>query len=408
MLHYYKFKNFQSFLDTTTISFEIGKGASQRGWEAKDVEGGRISTATAIFGANASGKTAALKPLAFLHWFVTSSFEHGKDEKIPLTPHAMLKNVPTEFEAQVEDDEGNVWRYLLELTRERVNKEELYKKSSPQIESDGSRTVSRFSYVFKRRWDEQSKSYDIKQKGFGLDAKQAALVRGNASLISTAAQYGVPLANLITSINFSSNVTWMGRARPLWVYGIDDSASFYRDNESYRLLAVDFMRKFDMGLADLLVDEYSVPHRDAKEVTKYRLIGKHVTNDGREFTLPMIHESSGTRSAVSLLADLLPIIQEGGMAVIDEIENDLHPDLIYPILRLFENEGSNPKRAQLLFTSHATKVMDFLGKPNIYFVEKVDCASEVYRADEIVGLRSDDNIRAKYESGALGAVPAVE
>lgn len=407
MLRYYKFKNFQSFADETVISLLIGKGASQRGWEALGMEGDRISTATAIFGANASGKTAALKPLAFLNWFISASFAYGKEQPIPLAPHAMHEAEPTELEAEVEDGSGNLWRYYVELTRGRVLKEELYKKPAVEVDASGTRSSTRYSYVFKRYWDDLRKTYDVKQKGFGLDAKQAVLVRENASLISTAAQFGVPLAKQLSTVHFTTNVTSIGRAA-LWMFVGDEAATFYKENEGIRLAAVDFMKKFDMGLSDFVVSEHWTLGADGKRETQYRMKGMHLTNDGNEFSLPIEQESSGTRSTISLLAELLPILNDGGLAVIDEIENDLHPDLIYPILKLFENEESNPKKAQLIFTSHATKVMEFLGKPNLYFVEKKDCASEVYRADDIVGLRSDDNIRAKYEAGALGAVPVLE
>ena len=36
-----------------------------------------------------------------------------------------------------------------------------------------------------------------------------------------------------------------------------------------------------------------------------------------------------------------------------------------------------------------------------------ECKSEVYRLDELKGVRRDDNIYAKYMAGAYGAVPNI-
>ena len=101
------------------------------------------------------------------------------------------------------------------------------------------------------------------------------------------------------------------------------------------------------------------------------------------------------------------ILAQGGVALIDELENDLHPHMVEPVLDLFANKSTNPHHAQIIFTCHTPEVLDLLHKAQVLFVEKTDCESVAYRGDEIEGLRSDDNLRAKYMSGALGAVPQI-
>lgn len=49
--------------------------------------------------------------------------------------------------------------------------------------------------------------------------------------------------------------------------------------------------------------------------------------DDSEFRLPFFVESSGTQFAFILLRLLLPVLAEGGGAVVDEIDNDLHPTM---------------------------------------------------------------------------------
>ena len=64
-----------------------------------------------------------------------------------------------------------------------------------------------------------------------------------------------------------------------------------------------------------------------------------------------------------------------------------------------------PHQAQLIFTCHTPEVLNRLQKHQVYLCEKHDQCSTAWRLDEVVGLRADDNLYAKYMAGALGAVP---
>jgi AAA15 family ATPase/GTPase len=121
--------------------------------------------------------------------------------------------------------------------------------------------------------------------------------------------------------------------------------------------------------------------------------------------LPFFEESSGTQSAFVLLRVILPVLENGGVAIIDEIDNDLHPHMLPHILELFKFEHTNPHQAQIIFTCHTPEVLNILKKHQSYLVEKIDQKSEAWRLDNVLGLRTDDNLYAKYMAGALSAVP---
>ncbi|MBT9492431.1 MAG: ATP-binding protein, partial [Paucibacter sp.] len=158
MLHFYAFTNVQSFFERTEVSLRLTEKASARGWVRTAPSGLRVSTAIAALGANGAGKTSLLKPLAFLIWFVRTSFTGLKPEQpIPVFAHFGKKDVPSEFEAEGEDSDGVVWRYVVRMTSKQVLHEALYRKKE------------RFSYVFVRDWDEASRSYLIKQQDFGFN-----------------------------------------------------------------------------------------------------------------------------------------------------------------------------------------------------------------------------------------------
>jgi AAA15 family ATPase/GTPase len=127
----------------------------------------------------------------------------------------------------------------------------------------------------------------------------------------------------------------------------------------------------------------------------------------RSFELPLTLESSGTKRLFVLLGAFLPVLTEGGVAVIDEMESDLHPHLIPLLLDLFVDATTNPKRAQLLFTCHHVEILNQLAKEQIVLVQKDDeCVSTLRRLADIKGVKREENFFAHYNAGRYEAVPS--
>lgn len=397
MLHYYAFSNFQSFLERTEISLRLTEKTATRGWDTVSLSGQRLTQALAALGPNGAGKTSLLKPLAFLSWFIQSSFAGLKpDDDLPFLPHFSQKNKPSEFEVEAEDDEGVVWRYVLRASQKRVFHEALYRKRD------------RFSYVFVRDWDAEKEVYVIKQKDFGLASTEAQKVRANASLIATAVQYGVEVAAHVAGVKLFTNITAQGREH-FNEQRVVRAAKLFAADEPLQAEMRRLLKSWDLGLADVKIAEITVASSTAAQpATKVWFpYGLHRSRDGEVHELPFMHESRGTQSAFVLLSILLPALTSGGIALVDEFENDLHPLMLEPILDLFANPLTNPNKAQIIFTCHSIEVLNLLHKAQIVLVEKSDCESHAWRFDTMQGVRSDDNFYAKYMAGAYGAVPRV-
>lgn len=391
MLHSYAFSNFQSFLGRVEVDFTLSRKTSMTDWMCEVPTGERVSKVLAVIGPNGSGKTALLKPVAFLGWFIAQSFQSSPEAAIPVTPHFAATDQPSEFEC-VLDFDGKVWRYVLRCNQQRVIHEALYQKRE------------RFSYVFVRDWDEATSSYIVKQQDFGLAPQEARKVRPNASLIATAAQYGVPLAQRMAAPYVVTNVNVFGRLpmdNGLLMAAADHfSRSVGQHTHMERLLA-----GWDLGLSGITLEQVPAPTQDDPNRKVWMPFGKH-KNKSSEFVLPFWAESSGTQSAFVLLSRLLPALELGGLAVIDEFENDLHPHMLEPILELFANPATNPHNAQILFTCHAVEVLNLIHKSQVMLVQKnPECESMACRLDAVSGVRNDDNFYAKYMAGAYGAVP---
>ncbi|MBU6199671.1 MAG: AAA family ATPase [Xanthomonadaceae bacterium] len=402
MLHSYAFRNFLSFRERTEVSFVLTRKASAQGWDTTSPAGQRLAKAMAVVGANGAGKTSLIKPLAFLSWFITHSFQSQPNAPLPVKPHFSSPNEPVEFEVEADDMDGTLWRYELKATPERVLHEAMYRR--PKKKS------AKFSYVFVRVWNQAEKEYAIKQDGFDLNPAEAKKVRPNASLISTAAQYGVEVAQHLIGANVSSNIQQVGRVDPN--LGFFSASIFFHENVALKRQMESLLHDLDFGLSGVEIRKQDIavpPEMKLPDGTKlpsqYQVIGVHTLKDGSRHELQMMEESSGTRTAFTQLWYLLSVLATGGIAVIDELESDMHPHMIEPLLDLFASPHTNPHNAQIIFTSHSIEVMGLLGKSQIFLVEKKDCESEAWRLDTMDGVRVQDNLYAKYMSGAYGAVP---
>lgn len=392
MLRAFSLQNFQSFREPVRISLELNRHTPEDDRSSSSAVGTRLSKAIAVIGANASGKTTLIKSLVFVDWFIKHSFHAKPDDPIPLAAHFSAGAEPSTFEVEFELD-GREWRYRLVASRERVFHESLYTKQSRA-----------FSYVFTRDWNPERMGYAVKQQQFGLLKKEAEKVRENASLISTAAQYDVGLALKLTSAKVLSNVHALGR-QAMDQDQIMRASEFYARNTVIRDQMAKLLHQWDFGLADVRVEKRTVTRESGKTEEIHIPFGIHRVGD-KEHPLMFLHESSGTQGAFILLSRILPALQHGGLVVIDELEADLHPHMLTPILDLFFSPKSNPQQAQIIFTCHSIEVLSLLHKAQVVLVEKDDnCESDAWRLDSVKGVRADDNLYAKYMAGAYGAIP---
>jgi hypothetical protein len=394
LLHRYRFRNFASFREETEVSLAVNRHVADSGLVARVDTGERLSKVLAVIGANASGKTNVLKPLAFLSWFVRDSFRAGPEATIPIEPHFFAEDRECFVSAEL-DAWGDLWRYEVNLTPERVLTEALYRKTSRL-----------YSYVFEREWDSAANAYRVKQQGFGLNPREASKARANASLIATAAQYGVPLAANLANHVLYTNVSFFGRL-DLGLDRLSLASAIFKSHDTLRLRMAALLRLWDPGIADVVIRPLPVA-AEGGETREVEMPFAVHRREGRQVERLLFLESSGTQGAYVLLSLILPPLATGGLAVIDELEAHLHPHMLHPILDLFLSPRTNPANAQILFTCHAPEVLNVLRKPQVMLVEKDSLgASTAWRLDDVRGVRADDNLYAKYMAGAYGAVPEI-
>jgi len=239
------------------------------------------------------------------------------------------------------------------------------------------------------------------------------ILRKNVSLVAASVAIKNDILTEIATFwqTIFTNVYRMGKAWDTASLGkqrLFQAAEFYDKNPELFIKAVSFLKDIDLGLEGIRITAGEAHNEKTGEKKQVHLpFGVHLV-DKTEHQLPFAFESSGTKNMFVLLHFLLPAIEQGGIAIIDELEIDLHPHTLPRIIELFGEPATNPKNTQLLFTTHSLEILSHLEKEQVILVEKNnECRSEIYRLDELKGIRRDDNIYAKYMAGAYGAVPNI-
>ena len=139
--------------------------------------------------------------------------------------------------------------------------------------------------------------------------------------------------------------------------------------------------------------------------------GEDKSGNRHMYSIELADESDGTRKLMALAPAIESVLSNGGLLLVDEIERELHPALVEYIVAKFQSKRTNPKGAQIIFTTHNTELlnMELLRKDQLYFVDKNkdDGASELYSISDF-STRTSDNIRKGYLLGKYGATPNVE
>lgn len=394
MIHKLSYENFYSFMGEVEINLVVDENAPDTNGYFKDTLGNRLTKLIAVVGSNASGKTTLLKSLAFLRYFAVYSFgTDGPEKDIVIKPFLFStasKNSPSIFNLEFGMG-NNVYQYELKVTTKKVIKEKLSVKgkTKPRI-------------LFDRSWNNEKNKYNFSFKNFGIPADFAESILPNVSVLSACRQIkhkqSLEFVNYFDKIQ--TNIFESGKEPTAKLV---DVLEYYDKHPEFRERAEDILSKFDINFSKLDIEKVGLPDK------KIRYFGtvphKHI-DSGEETSLPLQYESTGTKNLLILLSKFLVVLRDGGVAVLDEMDSDLHPRMLPEIINLFSSKTHNPRNAQLLFSTHSVQILNSLDKQQIILVEKDNNGvSEAWGLDEVKGARVDDNFYAKYMAGAYGAVP---
>jgi AAA15 family ATPase/GTPase len=183
----------------------------------------------------------------------------------------------------------------------------------------------------------------------------------------------------------------------------DLTMAIFKENQGKDMM-VGMLQEMDIDVSDL---RYVQNDEDSLDIFTRHRVGD------KDFELHLDEESSGTNKLIGFLPIVIRALQNGGVMVIDEMDAKLHPKLIQYIIELFSNPKSNPRQAQLIFTSHDLSTMkkELFRRDEIWFAAKDrDQGSQLYSLVEIKdedgkSIRKDATFGKQYLEGRYGADP---
>lgn len=124
----------------------------------------------------------------------------------------------------------------------------------------------------------------------------------------------------------------------------------------------------------------------------------------------MDQESVGTQRFISKIGGWLHALEKGGLLVVDDLEDCLHPHLTKRLIEMVQDKGINKKGTQLIFSTHDAMLLDlnFFRRDQIWFAEKdnMSCATELYSLASYSPRKGED-VRKGYLQGRFGTIPFI-
>lgn len=390
--------NFLSFKDKKTFSLEAGGISEHKDNVVKEGKY-KVLRSAAIYGANSSGKSNFIKALDFMITTIKESSKLNSTDKLKVKPFLLnieTENSPSFFEILFTSF-NNRYRYGFEMDNDKIHSEWLYilKENSTKEEIYFVREFNGIGIA------------DVFEEVIGLESK----TRDNGLFISVADQFNSKIAknimhklilmNVLSGIDHQHNISMTHT-----LYGISD----------YKTLIENFIKKFDLGF-----NTFSVENEELTKVFSERIKTLHNKYDSKgnvvsEFEFKLKDsESSGTNKLFDLSGYLVYSLLFGNTLIIDELDSKLHPIITQEIIKLFNNKETNPKNAQLIFTTHDTNLLgaNLFRRDQIWFTEKDEFeATDMYSLLEFKDedgntIRKDRSFEKDYIRGRYGAIPYI-
>lgn len=384
-----------------------------------EVRENRYNKVSYIYGANGAGKSNFCKAIMQLQVFLTLSpiFASNNPQLIEMSPlkprslsldnpfkfNKLYANMPTSFGIEILL-KGITYAYSFTTQNGKILSEKLTKKNK-RTETILERTSPLFS--------------DIKLKSEMKDFENnVSVVKENVLCLSMAAFLNISLADDIFQTIQSINVVNMAAIR--FNHITEETCTQERIQKYLKVL-----RFADPTLQDIHIafDEKKIERQKMNVLdledrefvvrsVKLNIVSSHQMYDGNEATelcdMPFMEiESTGTIKLFGILPVIFDALENGGVLIIDEIENGLHPVVVKQIIDLFLNEQTNPLHAQLICTSHSRELIEIgVRRDQVWTVHKNEKGvSSLRRVSNIPGMRAYENNGHKYLENAFGNIP---
>lgn len=411
MLIQYSVKNYKSIKDEIIINFTAMRKNVDSGKLINDELSSSVYRCIGLVGPNASGKSNIISSLFFALRFINSTIERKEKSKISIEMFMLDKNSREEGASfEFIFYENNIkYVYGFTIDTECVLEEYLLayysKKATTLFERDINITPE----------------YNFRGNDVKVQNEISKKTNSNRLYLPVAAEWGYEKAK--------APYKWFEKMfRQYSDMNISQVIADVVKDGSQKDILLKALSKADFNIKDIYVKNKKMEkqHRDAIVQFLTNVLGeseipeniipedtpviwvKHVGKSGETFDIEINDDSAGTRDIIDNIAEMLFINKEGGLFIEDELGRNYHTKLTEYFIELFNSNDVNYGKAQLLFSTHDTKILNLLNPEQIYLVDKdEDGATYVKLLDDYL-IREKDNIELGYLKGRYGAVPNIK
>ena len=405
MLSLFKIHNFKSILDLT-LDFSYNEDKVPDNWESmekfpflyldKNDTKNRFIPTLALFGANASGKSNIIEAMRTLICLLLYPINPIYYKLYDLYhPNKLnLKFNSTSFEVHFFINKEK-YEYFIEYNDEQILKEELKTKEKIIFSIDNEKNNFDVDNLQTGSYnkDRFKELFDIKTS---KDKKQI-----KSFLVESSKEYpGIKiLSNIIGEILKIITISSTDFLRSI--------PTDEKEEKDYIPEILSIIKQFDFDIVNIERRDFEDSNIFPSKKIKYKTFHKNINNELVEMDLKE-EESLGTNILFHLLKRILPVLKNGGVIFIDELDKSLHPLILIKIIEMFKDKDYNKNNAQLVFTSHCTDILEdeVLKRCEVGIVSKeLEKGTEIIRVSDFCDINDDYNLRKLYLTGVLGGIP---
>ena len=411
MLLMFKVKNYTSFKEESILDMRATSYVQHPSHVIKINEKLGLLKSTALYGANASGKSNLISAMFFFEEFIFSQFIN-KEENVDFEsnePKLAMKlepfslsdtiNYASEFDIMFLHNNKQI-QYGFECnakTKEILN-EWFYIDDKKVFERSGIKLT--FGNNYKTILHDYQKLptarlYIAVLEYFLDDESKKIILDDFISFFKT--EY-----NVFFEISFESSIKGIAGSVGLSKKLVSD--------EVFRKQVENYLRQVDVGIKCLEVKTEKITDNTGKSKEEKVVYTVHDVFDKNgnivdKKLFALRQESTGTLRFLAYIQNIIRMISNGGVFIVDEMSARLHPLLTKLIVDLFTS--SQNEKAQLIFTTHDISLLNSnqFRRDEVVFVDKNERGESVLYALSDLKVREDATFNKEYLQGKYGAIP---
>ena len=422
MLIRFSFKNFKSFKNENCLDMEA-TSLKEHEYNVAKTENGEYLKVSAIYGANASGKTNVLQAFDYMKKRILVSDDSKKNSPIDEENiySFMINNDPIALEVEILAKNNKIYKYGFEVLKDTIISEWLFEKR-----------VNKFYAIFERENNNVSMKPNKISDLVNIDERTLFL-----NIYSKIDRNNEDFSNVY---DWFVNSMYLDLGNPNFERFINNRVSLkILSDENYKKELLKFIKTFDSGIEGIKttpdsleavksnngIIDIEVLHRG--ENGELKALPFYLESNGTrkmfhlfDFFMDALKNGMGTRKMFHLFDFFMDALKNGMVLFVDELDAKLHPLLTRYIINLFHNSQTNIGNGQLIYSTHDTVNLnkETFRRDEIWFAEKdKDGISEIYALSDYIleddknagkKVRNDATYNKDYLTGRYGAIPVLE